>query len=586
MAVITPDTDLYLLKVPLEINDMNQLTFANKEAQFNYFNSLPKLEAENFTYQRQDGTIRFSGNYDELISYNYCMYRNTAFSDKWFYAFITAMEWKSPNSTDIAIKTDCWQTYQFDLTFKPVLIDREHTNDDTIGANTIPENLELGEIITNGGIENFGWASDNYVVIADVTMLSNYGQDQTLTHSWSGTSQTDPDNIINGIPSGVWHIILGWDSNNLTDFNKLVEVYTKAGLADAIESIYVVPKNIIDSTYVKTGLTISTTGSAPQGTISDLAIAGGSAGSSYLYDRTTLMTTKVFNKPSSLNNYQPKNAKLLTFPYCYFNVSNNAGITVTYHYEDFKNYYPQASYGTLGFRVEGVLTPSGSFKAIPLYYKGIEDENELNQNAYEYSINGAKFPICNWVTDSYTNWLTQNAVNMNMQWRSELIRTGTGLGLGLVQGITSGGALGGAIGAGSSLIESGSKLIGIAKEQHLAKTDANLVPDQAHGNQNCGDIIWSKFRSKFSFIPMCIKSEYARCIDDYFSQFGYQTNRIKLPNITGRRNWNYVKTTGCYIEADIPQSDLAEIKNMFDNGVTFWHNPATFADYSQNNDII
>ena len=52
------------------------------------------------------------------------------------------------------------------------------------------------------------------------------------------------------------------------------------------------------------------------------------------------------------------------------------------------------------------------------------------------------------------------------------------------------------------------------------------------------------------------------------------------------RNWNFVKTIGCYIEADIPQDDLQEIKSMFDKGVTFWHNPATFADYSQNNDIL
>ena len=85
---------------------------------------------------------------------------------------------------------------------------------------------------------------------------------------------------------------------------------------------------------------------------------------------------------------------------------------------------------------------------------------------------------------------------------------------------------------------------------------------------------------------MSIKAEYARCIDEFFSQFGYKCNRVKVPNITGRRNWNYVKTVGCYIDGDIPQADMEELKNMFDRGITFWHNPATFADYSQNNDII
>ena len=85
---------------------------------------------------------------------------------------------------------------------------------------------------------------------------------------------------------------------------------------------------------------------------------------------------------------------------------------------------------------------------------------------------------------------------------------------------------------------------------------------------------------------MSIKAEVARAIDDYFSMFGYRTDRMKLPNITGRSNWNYVKTLGCNVIADIPQKDLQEIKGMFNSGVTLWHNPATFLDYSQNNNIV
>ena len=67
MAVITPQTDVYLLKVPLEIDEINQLTFASKTAQYDYFNSLPKLSVDNFTYQRKDGTIRYGANFDEYL---------------------------------------------------------------------------------------------------------------------------------------------------------------------------------------------------------------------------------------------------------------------------------------------------------------------------------------------------------------------------------------------------------------------------------------------------------------------------------------------------------------------------------------
>ena len=144
----------------------------------------------------------------------------------------------------------------------------------------------------------------------------------------------------------------------------------------------------------------------------------------------------------------------------------------------------------------------------------------------------------------------------------------------------------GTVGAVTGGISMGGDMNSLAREQHLAKTSANFVSDQVRGNLNAGDFVWAKYRSPFTYMPMSIKAEYARCIDEFFSQYGYKCNRVKVPNITGRRNWNYVKTVGCYIQADIPQDDLQEIKIMFDKGVTFWHNPSTFGDYSQNNDII
>ena len=94
---------------------------------------------------------------------------------------------------------------------------------------------------------------------------------------------------------------------------------------------------------------------------------------------------------------------------------------------------------------------------------------------------------------------------------------------------------------------------------------------------------WQRY---FTVDCLSVRAEVARSIDEYMSMFGYKVNRVKIPNITGRRNWNYVKTIGCYIEGDIPQSDMQEIKSMFDKGITFWHNPSTFMDYSQANDIL
>lgn len=85
---------------------------------------------------------------------------------------------------------------------------------------------------------------------------------------------------------------------------------------------------------------------------------------------------------------------------------------------------------------------------------------------------------------------------------------------------------------------------------------------------------------------MSIKEEFARIIDDFFSMFGYKTNKVKIPNLTGRQNWNYIKTIDCNITGNLPQQDLQEIKDMFNNGLTIWHNTSTFLDYSQSNNIV
>lgn len=125
---ITPQTNVKLLKCPLSLDNKNQLTFANDTAQYNYFNSLPKLELENFKYIRQSSVIRYPAHIDTLIEYNYCMYQNDNYSNKWFYAFIINMRYVNDNMTEISIMTDVWQTWQFDISFEESFIEREMIN--------------------------------------------------------------------------------------------------------------------------------------------------------------------------------------------------------------------------------------------------------------------------------------------------------------------------------------------------------------------------------------------------------------------------------------------------------------------------
>lgn len=63
MAIITPQSDIYLIKCSLTLSNKHQLTFADETAQHNYFESLPKIGLNDGSYMRKDGVLRFPRTY-------------------------------------------------------------------------------------------------------------------------------------------------------------------------------------------------------------------------------------------------------------------------------------------------------------------------------------------------------------------------------------------------------------------------------------------------------------------------------------------------------------------------------------------
>lgn len=542
MAAITPSTNLKLLKNPNNLSNENQLTFSSATAQYNYFNSLTKLEVEDFTYQRKDYVIRYNACIDDILDYNYCMYQNEAYSDKWFYAYITNLRWVNDHVTEITIKTDVFQTFQFELTYKASFIEREHVNVDTVGLHTIPEGLETGEYVCSSIQSLYSGANTCYICIA----VSD------LTDEVSADLNTDIRQF-GGIYSGVNFLVC----DTPLAASKTIKAWDKVGKGDAITSVFMIPTSLTGTltfkTYTSDGVTYN------------LAIPP------YTSTYTTLNTTGAITSPSTINGYTPKNNKLFCYPYNYFYVTNNVGMDIDFHYEDFVN-------NSASFKTIGSITPGCSIKCFPLNYKKLSDTNS-SMNSYNYGISGAKYPICSWTSDVYTNWLTQNGVNI------------AGITLNAAQKGYVGGALMTALGIGQ--LATGNIIGGATMASGLGQIAGtmqenyqhSLIPDTAKGNGNSGDITFSAGNMDIPLYKMCIRSEMAQSIDSYFSMFGYKVNIVKVPNITGRTNWNYVKTIGANIEGLIPEFYLNEIKGLFNAGITLWHNPSTFLDYSQSNNI-
>lgn len=545
--VVVPTSRIILLKNPIEIDYNHELTFASREAQYNYFYNLPKIECDNATYQRKEGVIRFPTDptmigitYDDLIQYNYCMYQNDKWSNKWFYAFIKNVTYDNTGMSYVEIETDVWQTWMFDITFKNSFIEREHVNDDTFGLHTVPEGLDTGEYIIN--------ECDEFTRMDLVNTYIGVSRVQDgLPTQYGGT--------MNNLYSGLTYFCF---TDNI-EAGKFIKGYDRTGHGDNIITVFVLPKALYDFETGDT-LTINNDSGTPYETCTGKRVG----------DTTipTELIRKTIYRNTSLNGYVPKNNKMFTQEFNYLYVTNNGGTDVKYNYEDFVS--------DPHFKIDGVITVGGSIRLMPTNYKKYDCLNpntRYSWSEYNYGITCAKYPTCSWNNDAYTNWLVQNATNFLV----DDIKFGYSQFKNLPTEQGEGNFL-----TGGDIIANS---IGHYLDRMALKKEYSFMPIQAKGSLNAGDITLSEGAIGFWYYKMSVKYEYAKRCDDFLSMFGYKVNSVKLPNITGRTNWNYVKTVGCNIIGDIPQNDLMKIKSMFNNGVTLWHNPSTFLDYSQSNTI-
>ena len=521
---ITPQSTIYLCKTPLENDYKNQLTFSNLQTQLSYFNSKATHSFSDYTYIKKDNVVNVGKNIDDIINCNYLFYTNTGFTTKTYYCFITKMEYVNENCTRITFETDCFQTYQFDIVYVNTFIEREHVTDDTIGKNTVPENLETGDYISCNLQPSFYSQPETCFVV---------GTTEQVTTSYSIADQS--------LPVGLYYYGL----TTIQGVEDLIGLLDVDGRGDTVNSVFVALKSFFSNWGTMQGV-------------------NGQISSSINFNYSNLIEVTKVNYLG--DDYIPRNNKLLTFPYSFLQISNHSGQVVNYKWENF-NLLEEASEDKIEFYIKGTLTPGGSMKAYPINYNNII-------NDFDDNIVIGKLPIGAYNNDVYINWITQNGINVGLN----MLSSGLQLVGGLALMSTGAGALSGAGGVANGMIGIANTLGSIYEH--------NLIPDSVSGNVNCGDINYTLGLHNLEFKRMSIKNEYAQIIDSFWDMFGYKVNVVKTPNIHTRSKWNFIKTIDCNLEGDIPQTDLNILKQMFNNGVTFWHDPSKIYDYSQTNSIL
>lgn len=506
-------------------------------------------QAENYSFLRNTGTIMAGFTYAQCLQANYIAFQNPDYSNKWFFAWIDDVIYKGDKNTEITFTVDAWSTWFDKWKKKTCFINRQHVNDDTIGLYTIPENLDVGEVIQESITEDLAYGNDfgYWIAVASNWKIKDGSTGAELLESDKGTQYagiTVYDNTVFGAQLFFFHI------TDLSSFKDLVLLLLRTnadGHIEDVQNLFILPDVAIDQSKLQNhnAKVIS-----DENTFSFYTMS---------YDMSPEKFNTEIDKITSFSDYTPKNNKCFVYPYNYLFVSNNQGSNNIYKYEDFNT-------EKCVFENQFSIAIGGSGRIVPKNYKGMATNDDE-------ALALGKYPTCAWSSDAFTNWLTQNSVNMAVS---------LGLTAGAIAGtIATGGATAPVL-AGAVMSVAGN--IGNTIGQFY---QASLLPN-INGGQANGDVIWACNRNVFSFRQMRVKTEYLKIIDDYFTRFGYAIKSLALPNITGRKYWNYVEI-GASEEigyGEVPSKYMDNINNACRKGVTIWHNHTNVGNYSLDNSIV
>ena len=501
--------------------------------------------ANNYSFIRSErNVIKTSFSYNDALKCNYMAFQNPDYSNKWFFAFIDDVEYANDGTSRIKYTIDEFSTWFDYWNPEACFVEREHVNDDTIGANTVPEGLECGEYVINGTGDVETDLQTTELICIGVSWLPD------------NTPFATQNRVYAGVFSGVYYVLFKFTESA----SKFVQAMSDLGHLNDIVNIFMIPIAIANVDYTDGW----STGNLGNQTGINFRVLPNSAGV------ITLRNADIsLSMPGSLNGYTPKNNKLFCYPYNLLTISNNVGTQAEYHYEDFINNSPL-------FSLVAAVSPSCSVWLFPNNYKKSSD----TKGGYNWGLPVAKYPQGSWNGDQYTNWMTQNGINLFGHRIDAATTKAIGGSIKSIGGAATGNY--GQIGSGLT------DMFNAVQEDYRA----SMLPNQIGGQVNSGDVCYAYNKMSPTFYKMSVRAEYARIIDDWFSRFGYKINRVKLPNQIGRTYWNFVKIgSGESIgystnqSRSVPASSMEIINTIYRNGVTIWHNHANVGNYSLNNTI-
>lgn len=624
MAYIQPNATIKILSgVPLDNDYQHTIYFQRSDIQATYFESKVVYSFTEQSYQRVGkNKLRIQMVADRLYHCNYMYFKNDLgfeFTPKIFYCFITDVEYINNNVSEITYQIDVIQTFHFDYTLNRCYVEREHTESDNLFDNIVAENLELGSEYVVNGKEFFDMNQMKLCIL--------------VNRKAAGDSTLIPiprSNIINNIYTPV-RVFEDFDVNlaNVENIDTALNVFQENDIICVYQYPSVLYKPTFPDLTVKdaiplspptTTVTFNVFGRVPAtnelsgyqiyfggtstvytivsntGTTLTLetAVAGVPAGTVICPANQVIpfapVPHQIVTMNSTIDGHSVRNRKLFSYPFNKLCVSNNCGETAEYKWEFLSL---DGNNQTL-FNIEGAVVTTPSALCYPVRYRNVEPD-------YETGIVYNNFPQCAWSGDTFKTWWAQNKAVFATGVMTSALNTAIMMGAGIGSALNP---FPGATGSVNdylarvdyargqtvpNIINQGAANIGGGIASSVAQINKiKNTPSQTHGHVLTDSLNCALGRVGFTFYHLSVNRQIAEIIDDYFDKFGYAVKRVKTINRNAREEWTYVKTIGCTIESTNPsfsinQSFEKEITAIYDNGITFWADPAHVAQYDRRN---
>lgn len=601
---------------------------------------------------KQNETVWY--NAEKLMTCNYMAFKNNSFGDKWFYAFVDTVRYINNNTVEVEYTLDVLQTWWFDLKFGECYVERETPIADAYEEMLVPEDIPTGdevvydtkeivsvdprikslgkdnwlgetetyEYLWGNGTPNkwytglygdpdsiskvsgvsfdtvniemevqkygycsgvkynkviniafginfkdqehedtktmngtlgqylnrFGKTQSPYICVCSVPVLTDYNVDNEFYSQVSGWYSEIPNPDFTNILVGYFRV-LGWKINVLPTptiatflwFNRVIQGIVSAGgtiYSCWEEPVFSFRARNGDSTFKSFKYVLPNSGFKNVTRLSDLTYDG----------------------------YTPFNKKLYTYPYQYIQLINNNDDSKTFKPQLFYNFDPNGDILTIEFNLkynDGVKFVMGAY---PRGYKGVGGR-------YEEMILTGEYPTIAWTEDSFTKWETQ----YGLQFRLGVISKGVG---NVERGVSQG--------LGVGVTELGKQVLNDIGTYYSRKNAYDDV------NGSVGNIFLNYQENKYlTLYHKGITEDNARCIDNYFTVFGYAVKKYKVPYVCQynddgytfdsiintkfsiRKRFNYIKCNDTNIDTVegnyVNANDIDSIERIFNNGITMWN---------------